>query len=439
MGTLFWICLLYWVAIFSVAGFVALILYLAGYFVLFLLGLELFCKRASFPIWFVAPPLWVVLEHLRAVGELGFPWGQLGSSLTYHPLLLQMSDITGPYGVSLWIVLVNALIYHALISFRGRAKFLSALMLVILLPLAYGLFCYQRKDLLEGDPLTLSLVQPNIDQDQKWSPVYRDTTFQILEALSRDTLLDRPDLIVWPETAVPAFIRHHGVYRRRVSRMAESFGVPLLVGSQDFDRIGERDYLTYNSAFLFHEDGLMDDRRYSKIRLVPFGEKLPYEDLFPALRRIEYQGGHFSAGDEFTLFDVDQGNFGVLICFESIFPDLSREFCRRGANFLLNITNDAWFLRTSAPYQHASALAMRAIENRVWIGRSGNTGITMIVDPLGRIVARTPIFTQAVLSGGIRARTPDSFYLRHGDFVAYGSWGLVGLAAIAHRRTRRYR
>ena len=431
VGIFSWVALLYWVTIFSIAGFIALVLYLSVFPIGFLLGLEFLWKRGSVPLYLVGPSLWVVLEHFRAVGELAFTWGQLCYSLSYHPLMLQIAEVTGPYGVSFWIVLVNSLVYSAIArSGRYRTLASSFLLLVVLLPLVYGIYCFGRDDLLEGEKIKISLIQPNIDQDRKWSRSFRDSTFMILEELSGEALMSEPDLIVWPETAVPAYIRHNAIYRGRVSRLVKSSGIPYLVGSQDYERAGENEYLVYNSAFLFRPNGRMDDRHYNKIRLVPFGEKLPYESWFPGLRGIEYGGGHFSPGEEFTLFDVDGGYFGVLICFESIFPELSRQFCMEGANFLLNITNDAWFLKTSAPYQHASALPLRAIENRIYIGRSANTGISLIVDPLGRITESTPIFTKRVISGEIRARTADTFYLRHGDLIVYVSW-VVLIVAVA--------
>jgi apolipoprotein N-acyltransferase len=431
VGILFWISLLYWVTLFSISGFIALVLYLSFFPLIFLFGLEFLWKRASLPLWLVGPSLWITLEHFRAIGELAFTWGQLCYSLPRHPLPLQIAEVSGPYGVSFWIVLVNTLVYSTLTR-SGRSRTVSTffLSLVILLPIIYGVYCFGREDLRDGEELKISLIQPNIDQDRKWSHSYRDSTIMILEELSREALKAGPDLVVWPETAVPAYIRHNDIYRGRVSRLVAASGIPYLVGSQDYEKVGESDYQTYNSAFLFRSTGHMDFKPYSKIRLVPFGEKLPYESLFPGLRDIKYGGGHFSPGEEFTLFDIDAGDFGVLICFESIFPELSRQFCLEGANFLLNITNDAWFLRTSAPYQHASVLPLRAIENRIYIGRSANTGVTMIVDPLGRINESTPIFTKMVISGIIHARNTDTFYQRHGDLVVYLSWIILLVALI---------
>jgi len=439
VGVCFWVAVLYWVALFSAVGFAALVLYMSVYPILFLLGLNLLWKRARLPLWLVAPVLWVALEHLRASGELAFTWAQLCYSLSYHPILLQTADVVGPYGLTFWIVLVNALIFMALIqSGRPRPLPLAFLALVLLIPLAYGYRCLREETLLEGDEINVSLIQPNIEQDQKWSRSYRDTTFQILEALSSQSLSSNPDIIVWPETAVPAYVKHDAASSGRISAAAEGSGVAYLVGSQDYDRVGEKDFLVYNSAFLFHRDGLMDEERYSKMRLVPFGEKLPYESYFSSLKGIKYKGGHFSEGKDFTLFEVDGFKFGVLICFESTFPELSREFCRRGADFIFNITNDAWFLRTSAPYQHASALPLRAVENRIYIGRAANTGISMIVDPLGRVMQGTRIFTRSLITGTIHARSQRTFYCVNGDLAAYFSWFVLIVAAISLPfRTRR--
>ncbi len=436
-GLVFWVALLYWVSIFSVAGFIALMVYLTLFFLFFVLGLEFLSNRASLPVWLIGPPLWVGLEHFRGIGELAFTWGQLNTSLSYHPLLLQSADITGPYGVSFWIVLVNCLILEVADRRDRRAvPSIVVLLMVLLVPIVYGYRCLHDDDLLQGEEIDISLIQPNIDQDRKWSRSFRDSTLTILEDLSGEALLSMPDLIVWPETAVPAYLRHHEFYQRRISDLVRASGVPYLVGSQDYDQVGEDEFVTYNSAFLIHKDGRLDEKRYSKIRLVPFGEKLPYEKWIPALRKIDYGGGHFSSGDEFTLFEFDGNRFGVLICFESIFPDLAREFCIQGAGFLLNITNDAWFLRTSAPYQHASALPLRAIENRVYIARSANTGISMIADPMGRVIESTPIFERKVISGEIRARTGTTFYRRYGDLIVYLSWIVLLAGIVRYLRLR---
>jgi apolipoprotein N-acyltransferase len=437
-GLVFWIALLYWVSIFSVAGFIALMVYLTLFILFFVLGLEFLSTRALLPVWLVGPALWIGLEHFRAIGELAFTWGQLNTSLSYHPLLLQSADIAGPYGVSFWIVLVNCLIFEVATR-RDRRVIppIATLLLVLLVPIIYGYRCLDDEELLQGEEIDISLIQPNIDQERKWSRSFRDSTLTILEDLSAEALLSRPDLIVWPETAVPAYLRHHEFYQRRISNFVRDSGVPYLVGSQDYDRIGKDEFLTYNSAFLMRKDGRLDENRYSKIRLVPFGEKLPYEKWIPGLREIEYGGGHFSPGEEFTLFEFDGFRFGVLICFESIFPDLSREFCLQGAGFLLNITNDAWFLRTSAPYQHASALPLRAIENRIYIARSANTGISMIVDPMGRVLESTPIFERKVISGEIRARTDTTFYRRHGDLIVYLAWIVLLAGVIRFLRKRK--
>ncbi|MCD6532356.1 apolipoprotein N-acyltransferase, partial [bacterium] len=179
----------------------------------------------------------------------------------------------------------------------------------------------------------------------------------------------------------------------------------------------------FNSAVVVMPDGSYQ-QTYNKIQLVPFSEYIPLQDKFKFLRKLNYGGSHFTPGDEFTIFDINSAKFGVMICYESIFTHIARKFRSSGAEFLVNITNDGWFGKSQGPYQHAMFNVFRAIENRIWIARCANTGISMFVDPHGVITHRTRLFERAVLVGEIELTHTTTIYDRLGDFVGWGSLAL---------------
>jgi len=199
-----------------------------------------------------------------------------------------------------------------------------------------------------------------------------------------------------------------------------------LTGSPDYAHLGGEEYQYFNSAFFF-VPGRTEVQRYSKMRLVPFSEKIPYDEKVYLLRKINFGESDFTPGRDYTLFRHPQGKFAVLICFESIFPQLAREFHLRGADFLVNITNDGWFGKTPAPYQHAQIAIFRAIENRMSIARCANTGVSMIIDPFGRVSNKTPIFVREGVVADLSLWKQTTFYTRRGEWL---SWACVAVAGL---------
>jgi apolipoprotein N-acyltransferase len=261
----------------------------------------------------------------------------------------------------------------------------------------------------------VGLLQGNIDQSVKWDRRHQADTLDIYERLARQAAAARPSLIVWPETAVPFFLRREPELGPRVRALAAETGVPMLMGSPD---VGE-DGLLYNSAFLVGTDERLLGR-YDKRHLVPFGEYVPLRQVFFFLDKLVTGIGDFGRGHAATVFDTGRGRFSVMICYEVIFPAEVRDFTRAGAQFLVNITNDAWFGRSGAPYQHLAMAAVRAVENGTYLVRAANTGITAIIAPSGEILRETPLFTEAAMTGTIRLRQGQTPYSRYGDVFAWG-------------------
>ena len=443
MGIFFWCCLLYWITIFTRVGYLVVALVMSLSLVAFTLTVRHLKRRFGLPLVFSVPVVWTAASYVHAHGDLAFPWGQLAYSLADWPFWLQLASVAGPYGVSAWIVTINVVLYELVLHRGGRKRSLrygAALVLLIAVPALFGAWRYRAYDRIaaRAPRLTVSYIQPSMPQEIKWLPEVRDSTFALLRDLSLEQAGRRPDLVVWPEAAAPAHLRIEKPYQRFVGDVARRLGCHLLTGSPEYrwDSLTSA-YESYNSAFFFDPSGRILDS-YDKIHLVPVSERFPWEDIFPALREIEVGGSHFMPGDRYTVFRFDEEAFSVLICFESIFPDMSRKFVRNGARFLVNITNDAWFERTSAARQHSNFLVLRAIEEGRDIVRSANTGVSAFYDRLGRRRGATDLFERTSTTDTIHTYGDLTVYARLGDWPAHIAWvttlALLGWSMIFRRK-----
>ncbi len=441
-GLLFWGALLYWITLFTRAGYLLLIFIMAMNQVIFALVARRLKRTLGIPLIFSAPLLWTATEYIHAHGDIAFTWGQLAYTLTDYPLWLQMASFTGPYGVSLWLVAVNVIIYELLkgtAEHRNIVKPAAALAILVAAPLLFGIYRYSRHEQIPGESrqLNVSFIQPGIPQDIKWSPEMRDSTFILLTNLSLAQADKEPALVVWPEAAAPAHLRVDKKYRLYVGEIARKLDSFLLTGAPEY-RYNEKrgKYNSYNSAFLFSPQGRIIEY-YDKIYLVPVSERMPWEHIFTFLQEIDIGGSHFIPGTRYPVFRMGEESFSTLICFESIFPELSSEFVKRGARFLVNITNDAWFERTSAAYQHSSFLVLRAIEQGRDIIRAANTGVSGYYDRLGRRRKATVLYETISTTDRIQTYSETTFYCRHGDWPAHLAWiisAMLLLFSILPRR-----
>jgi apolipoprotein N-acyltransferase len=377
----------------------------------------------SFPI------LWVGLEFLRSFLMSGFPWASLGYSQYRTLPLIQIADITGVYGLSFLIALANVVLYKILKGIITRkpgdypAKSAATLLLLMLLTLWYG---FNRLNIPEnGEQLKVALVQGNISQDVKWDPAFQEQTVEVYERLSRQPAVSGSDLVVWPESAAPFYFQNEGLYAERVRSLAAQLKSFLVFGAPAYDN-GDGNRRLLNSAFLLGPDGGTLGRS-DKIHLVPFGEYVPLARLLPFVHKLVAGIGDFSPGAEALPLTIGKGKIGVLVCFEGIFPELSRAYVKAGSRILVNISNDAWYKRSSAPYQHLSMTVFRAVENRVPLVRATNTGISAIIDSRGHIRGTTPLFKEAVLTGEVRLGAGGAFYTLYGDLFA---WACLSAAAL---------
>jgi apolipoprotein N-acyltransferase len=418
---------LYWMVIalwhftwLSAFGYAATIVVLA-LFTALLFGLSGWMHhRTSLSLVVVFPVLWTTLEWIIGhLGDLRFPWLGLGTSLTAFPTLVQIADIVGARGVTLLLAVSNmalALAWHRRARRRQVVVLTGSVVLGLLLAYVYGVF--RERSIRFRNVGEVALIQPNIGYEEKWEAAVQDSIVRSLASLSREAIEERrPDLVIWPEAAVPDYFFRRPSWDRLIGEQATNTGTPLLVGGHDVVFESEQEYEYFNSAFLFDSLGRRDAQPvYHKRYLVPIVERVPF--LNPRWFNLRWFGG-FGMGEPGPVYRVGIGTFGVLICYESAFEDLSRDYRQRGADFVVNITNDAWFGRTSAPSQHAAHLVMRAIENRVGIARAANTGISEFVDPLGRTYQETRLGERTYVVGDLVTTDVETLYTRLGDWVGW--------------------
>lgn len=435
----------YWLNLVTVPGYLVLGLYLALYPAFWAAGAAWLSRRRPEWLWWAAPAAWIALEFLRAYLFTGFPWNLLGTSQVRNLSLIQVASLTGVYGVGFLLVMVNTAVASAVLFLRDRGRpgtrppsRPAGLLPAVCLLTAALLFGRHslREEAAEPDaaPLRVSLVQASIPQDQKWIPGLAPAHFRTHLDLSRRALAGGSDLVIWPESALPYFLEEQPEVVRRLEELTATGGVCLLVGGDYRDRTG-----SYNSAFLIGPPG-SPRRRYDKVHLVPFGEYAPLRNVFPFIGRVVPWEEDFSTGPGFPVFPLDcldrspVPGVGILICYEDIFPAHSRRLVNKGADLLVNITNDAWFGKTPAPFQHSAASVLRAVENRVYLARAANTGHSCVIDPRGRIVGEVVgrggrrIFVPGWVTVPVHPRRRPSFYRRHGDLF---SWLCVGLTLLA--------
>jgi len=403
--------------------------YLALYIGAFCASVAVLTKKPA-SCFLLIPVLWVSFEYLRSFLFSGFPWELIGYSQYNNLILIQVADLFGVYSLSFLIAQSNAVIflfvlYVSRLNYRNtpvstRLLAGSILFFTLLFCLAwfYGKWRIDSIDTLisRSPSAKVSIIQGNIDQSIKWDPLFRKSTTSKYIDLSFKAVREHPDLIVWPETSTPFYFFQEEALTETVLDEIHKIGTYFLIGSPAID-FNENVLGFHNRAYLIGPDKRVYGK-YDKTHLVPFGEYVPFKKYFPFFGKIVKAAGNFIPGTEVVPLKWNQHRLGLQICFEAIFPDIARSMVQNDADLLINITNDAWFGRTSAPYQHFSMAVFRAVENRRSLVRSANTGISGFIDPVGRIIQTTPLFEKAVLTRSIPILQQKSFFTRFGDSLA---------------------
>ena len=394
------------------------------------------------------PFLYLTFEYLHSITQFAFPWLTLGYSQCYNLADIQFASFTGLFGVSLQLLIVNSLLTYALIRWmelpkprHGKIVWpLSVALVLVVVPEIYGIAVLGTAKLSDfKKQMRVTIVQPNINPYAKWD----GPPSEIMRAYERETyraLHNKPDLVVWPETAIPFYLLlpQFSFYRNELQTFVDTTGISLLSGlplahyyansseaqpSSHYDDFMHEYYDAYNGAALFMPH-VHHYQTYGKIILVPFAERLPYANhLSFLIKPLKWGVGisNWARGTDTTVFRLANGTrFSTAICYESVFPGYVREFAKKGADFLVIITNDGWYGNTSGPYQHAAYAIMRAVENRRAVVRSANTGISEFIDPYGRYIGEpTRYGVVATLSENIPLNNRVTFYSEYGNWIAH--------------------
>ena len=390
----------------------------------------------------IIPIGWVALEYLRSFIFSGFPWELLGYSQFNRLLLIQISDIFGVYGLSALIALTNGTLFISLLYFTKRrwrdTQISSQLALGSILVLVAAfvstlLYGHLRLETIDqrmaaSPKARIAVVQGNIDQAIKWNPAFQIDTVKKYNRLSASIIEQHPDLIVWPESATPFYFLHDIKPSELVLEGMHQTTKDYLIGSPSFVRADDV-VQYYNSAYLISPQAKTMGK-YDKTHLVPYGEYVPFKKWLPFLGKIVAQVGDFEAGTIGNTLPWKDQQIGVQICYEIIFPGLSRAMAANNATLLINITNDAWFGKTSGPYQHFSMTVFRAVENRRSLARAANTGISGFIDPAGRILAATALLEEAAATRSMPLLKEKTVYTRTGDLFARTCMAVVLLLTL---------
>lgn len=379
----------------------------------------------QFPVLYILlfPAVWVIIDYIRTLGDLGFPWSFLGYALTPVLPLSQLASVTGVWGLTCLILLGNMLLWDLITSYyKNRLTVRNwihagAFALFLIAVSIWG--AIRMNHSVTASAVKVSLLQGNLDQFN-WGNNSLDTAFAVLGSQMQEVSRERPDLVVSSESSILSFVARRSDHNQKLREIVNSAGVPLVFGSLHWDKGptgSPYEYLVYNTAFLA-QPGQKEFQFYHKIKLVPFSEAIPFEVQFPVLSRINLGEADFQRGKEHTIFNVGSSiKAAPLICYEAIFPEFVQQFAKKGANLLVMITNDGWFGKSTGPYHHAEMARMRAIECGIPIARSANSGISMFVDAYGRIGARTGLYERTHVTQKVYPVNLKTIYSRWGNWL----------------------
>lgn len=367
--------------------------------------------------------LWVAVEYWQTYMFSGFPWCLLGYSLVNYLGILQVTTLTGIYGISFIVCVINVLLAHALYQKKRQLFLGTAIILAVLLTsdFAFRAWLDQHIPGIGSNPAKVdpsehrvALLQINIPQDTDWTQPVLDAW---LDKLQQMLLGSQSDIAVMPENPAPFYYPEDSRFTERLEAMVRRSASTVIAGVVISCPNAQGRPGVFNSAATLAPDGRWVGR-YDKQHLVPFGEYVPFRKYLSFAGKLTSEISDFTAGSDFSLTPINGNMAGILICYEAIFPDEVRKFPRRGAEVLINITNDGWYGDSSAPYQHFEMSRVRAIENRRYLIRAANTGISGVIDPFGRVTVQTKLNKQLVAHGSFEYRTDRTFYTRFGDIFA---------------------
>ncbi len=448
----------------SLSSFLVMFVIFCMYFLVFGVLYRIIASTTGSWIIIGCPALWVSLEYARSnLSFLSMPWNLLAHSQYQFLPVIQIADLTGVYGVSFLMVMVNQLLSEVAdlltkhpLSWKnriGRFSEMGGVANTVLVAVAVGLSLgygwYKLSLTPSQEHLRVALVQANILVRDKMPIAEQAEHMRIYERMTREAVREGPKLVVWPSSCLPAPIASSRLVRYSLARLARETGCYLVVGGAGHEKFGQRKegYLPYsNSEFLIAPSGQLAGQ-YDKVKLIAFNEYLPLQGIVTWPEWITTLKESFAPGEKYTLFEVSGAKFGTPICWENMFPEVFRRFVKEGAKLMVSVTNEGFFGRTPAPYQSVATNVFRAVENRVSVVRSAPTGISAFIDPDGRIVERVrdgngnDLFVPGVLVRDVPLANKRTFYTVHGDVFAYFAMAIAAFMVILsftrHRRIKR--
>ncbi|MEE9432093.1 MAG: apolipoprotein N-acyltransferase [Melioribacteraceae bacterium] len=404
---------------------------------------------------FLLPWFWLFYEYIYSISDFKFPWLSLSNSLPYFEQYIQIADIIGAYGLTVLIVYTNIFVYLLIRHLRRNDKiayvYLALLFVIIILPLYYGISKINNYNE-SNEKIKVGLIQPNLNPNKKWEVGNLDEQIDLYFVLSQSAIDDGASIVIWPETALPVYLLtdKYKTQTNRLQRFVDSLKVPILTGMPHANFYPNQStapedakpvkgkasvYTSYNSILFFKPNNEVE--QYGKIKLVPFGEKVPLVDIIPVLGKwFKWNVGisSWNTGTEKKIFQLDidstQVNIGGVVCIETIYADFVAGFVDKGADFIAVVTNDSWYGNSSGPYQHKEISVLRAVENRRTVVRAANGGISCIINPLGKTVVDTEMFTKRILVGDVPLNKKRTYFTANPLVFPYISIGISVLVML---------
>ncbi len=396
-----------WVKKFLWLGFILLAIYeglffgIQGYFA---------SKLSKYRLPFFFPLVWFFIEWLRGIGAVGFPWSPIYLPVVDVPLIKETVSAFGGLGAGLFIITTN--VFLSDLNLKGVIKTISLVAFLIVL----GFLTKVASPLHVNDNLRVALIQPNILEEEDLESEWQKTYSTYLSLAKQLKNLPPVDLLVLSESAIPGFYRYTSRQRKFIKTLLDSTGAKFLLFGTADTKVYSRQIRPVNSAFLVRDSVVIG--KYNKVHLVPFGEWIPYENRFKFLQKLNFGEGDYIPGDSVFPLSTNKLKLGVLICFESMFPELARELVNKNAQLLVNITNDGWFGKSLGPVEHFEFMRLRALETRRYVLRVGKTGISAIIDYDGNVLKKLASGKAGVIVGSVPLLSQKSLFVKYGYYTA---------------------
>jgi apolipoprotein N-acyltransferase len=406
-----------WIALVTGPGVLGMMVLFTIYFFILFWIIHYIWNRLPFFRLYGFLFAWLSFEFISTLGELRFPWFNIGYAFSDFIVQIQIADIGGIYFISLFVIVINIFLYQLYLK---KWKYLYALIVVVFIWTGYGLFRIATVHL-QKQPDHISLMQPSIPQTEKWEAEQLVRIIKQYETMTENAAKNGTKLVIWPEAAIPDYFLLSPDLQYIVKELTRRLNIDIFTGFPDAlapPPDYPSNYLYYNSASLIHPDGRIDEP-YRKNILVPVGERMPFLKIFPILWKVQFGQANWEYGKAYAYFTSQGHTFSPLICFEIAFPEFMAKMTYHSVDYLVNITNDAWFYHSRGTYQHASMAKIRAVETRKQIYRCANTGISEAIDPLGRTLAQTKLFEITNLEAPLYTTNCKSSYVKWGLKTPY--------------------